>query len=261
MSGPRRYFHTWSLSTGRVAKISRIAGQNPTTQSRMSRFKLSPCGRWMALLGTGRKGGGFVNIISANSWHWVAECRVEGRGGVADACFWGNGEGMTCIGKGGEGVEYSILEKRVLGRWIDDGAVGITTLALSGGSDRWMAVGSSSGIVNLYDRHAWKKNNSSGSEEGFPVRPKPARVLDQLTTPVSCLEFSGKGEVLCMASKWKRDAVRLVHLPSCTVYKNWPTGATPLGRVSAIAWGERTEGLLLATGNEQGKVRLWEVRG
>ena len=208
----------------------------------------------MALLGTGRKGGGFVNIVSTSSWQWVAECRVEGGGGVADACFWGNGEGLTCVGKGGEGVEYSIEGRRVEGRWIDEGAVGTTVMALSGENDRWMAVGSSSGIVNLYDRSGWKRAS-------IPLRPKPVRVLDQLTTPISCLSFSLNGEVLCMASKWKRDALRLVHLPSCTVYRNWPTGATPLGRVSAIAWGERAEGLLLATGNEQGKVRLWEVRG
>ena len=66
-----------------------------------------------------------------------------------------------------------------------------------------------------------------------------------------------------MASRAKRDALRLVHLPSCAVYAKWPNSGTPLGRVSAVAWGRGGlgwEGVgLLATGNEQGRIRLWEI--
>ena len=49
-----------------------------------------------------------------------------------------------------------------------------------------------------------------------------------------------------------------VHLPSCTVYKNWPTASTPLGRISAVAMAPNSE--MLAVANEQGKIRLWEIR-
>ena len=215
----------------------------------------------MGLTGTGRKGGGYVNVVDANTCQWVAEVRVEGKGGVADFAWWGDGEGLVALGKGGEAVEYSVQSRRILARWIDEGAVGTTIVALGGsstgskalGGDRWLAVGSSSGIVNLYDRKAWK------DADCVPLRPKPTRALDQLTTPTSHLAFSPDGQVLCMSSRWKRDALRLVHLPSCTVYKNWPTSATPLGRVGAVAWS--AENSLLAVGNEQGKVRLWEIRG
>ena len=92
----------------------------------------------------------------------------------------------------------------------------------------------------------------------MPDRPKPVRAFDQLVTPTSHLEFSMDGQVLCLASRWNRDALRLVHLPSCTVYSNWPTAATPLGRVSSVAWSPGGE--FLAVGNEQGKIRLWEIR-
>jgi U3 small nucleolar RNA-associated protein 18 len=47
------------------------------------------------------------------------------------------------------------------------------------------------------------------------------------------------------------------------VYRNWPTDKTPLGRITAIAWGkgDREEALaLLSVANEQGKIKLWEVR-
>lgn len=166
---------------------------------------------------------------------------------------------MCVLGKGGEAVEWDGRSKRVIARWIDEGAVGITTIAIGGkgtgpkslGGDRWIAVGSSSGIVNVYDRRKWITG------EAVPARPKPTRAFDQLTTPTSHLEFSPDGQVLCMASRWKRDALRLVHLPTCTVFRNWPTGATPLGRITAVAWAANSG--MLAVGNEQGKVRLWEI--
>ncbi|KAK3174894.1 hypothetical protein OEA41_002140 [Lepraria neglecta] len=259
-AGRRRYFHIWDLESGKVEKISRIIGHGENQRS-MERFKLSPCGRWMGLVGSSRKGGGTINILDANTCQWVAEVRVEGKGGVADFEWWGDGEGMVVVGKGGEAVEWDGREKRVVARWTDEGAVGTTVVALGGpgagpkplGGDRWIAVGSSSGIVNIYDRRKWTTASS------VPERPKPVRAFDQLTTPTSHLEFSPDGQVLCMASRWKRDALRLVHLPSCIVYRNWPTSSTPLGRITSVAWAPNGE--VLAVGNEQGKVRLWEVRG
>jgi U3 small nucleolar RNA-associated protein 18 len=64
--------------------------------------------------------------------------------------------------------------------------------------------------------------------------------------------------MLVIASRWKRDALRLVHLPSCSVYRNWPTDKTPLGRVASVAVSP--DGMYLAVGNEQGMIKLWEIR-
>ena len=238
--------------------MSRVIGHGEIQRS-MERFKLSPCGRWIGLVGSSRKGGGTINVLDANTCQWVAEVRVEGKGGVADFDWWGDGEGLVAVGKGGEVVEWDGRERRVTARWVDEGAVGITVVALGGhgggpktlGNDRWVAVGSSSGIVNIYDRQKW-------SADSMPARPRPVRAFDQLTTPTSHLEFAQDGQLLCMASRWKRDALRLIHLPSCTVYRNWPTNSTPLGRITAVAWSPTSE--MLAVANEQGKIRLWEIR-
>lgn len=210
-------------------------------------------------MGSGRKGGGMVNVLDANTCQWVAEVRVEGKGGVADFEWWSDGDGLLALGKGGEAVEWDGRERRVIARWVDEGAVGTTTVSLGGngggakglGGDGWVAIGSSSGIVNLYDRRKWT------TAESVPGRPKPNRAFDQLTTPTSHLRFSPDGQLLCMASRWKRDALRLIHLPSCTVYRNWPTSSTPFGRITAIAWAADSE--TLAVANEQGKIRLWEI--
>lgn len=256
-SGRRRYFHTWDLETGTIEKVTRVYGQQDE-QKTMERFKLSPCGRYMGLIGSGRKGGGIINVLDAHTTQWIASARIEGRGGLADFAWWSNGEGLTVAGKGGEVGEWSLSKRAFLGRWIDDGAVGTTVIALGGkngpkslGGDRWIVVGSTSGVVNIYDRLSWNEAN-------IKERPEPKKSFMQLTVPTSNLTFSPDGQLLVFSSRHKRDALRLVHLPSCTVYRNWPTNETPFGRISAVAFSGASD--LLAVGNEKGKIKLWEIR-
>jgi U3 small nucleolar RNA-associated protein 18 len=282
LSARRRYFHIWNLATGSVEKISRVYGHQHE-QRTMEYFSLSPNGKYMALRGSSRKGGGVINVLDASTLQWVTQVRIQSRGGVADFAWWGDGNGLCIAGKNGEVTEWSLREG-VVGRWTDEGAVGTTIIAVGGksgreawiGGDRWVAVGSSSGVVNVYDRRAWieqpsaSKNNADHADpnNGIPRNPKPLRALDHLTTPTSHLAFSPDGQILLMASRWKHNALRLVHLPSATVYKNWPVEKTPLGRITSVAWGRPTEEdekegcvALLAVGSETGRVRLWEVRG
>ncbi|KAL9017950.1 MAG: hypothetical protein Q9185_004741 [Variospora sp. 1 TL-2023] len=145
-AGRRRYFHSWDLSSGRVEKVSRLYGHQQEQKS-MERFKLSSCGRWMALAGSPRKGGGVINVLNAHTMQWVAEVRVEGKGGIADFEWWGDGEGLMVLGKGGEAVEWDGRQKKIVGRWVDEGAVGTTIVAMGGrgggakdlGADKWVA--------------------------------------------------------------------------------------------------------------------------
>ncbi|KAF2134668.1 U3 small nucleolar RNA-associated protein-like protein [Dothidotthia symphoricarpi CBS 119687] len=278
LSARRRYFHVWNIATGSVEKVSRVYGHQHE-QRTMEYFSLSPNGKHMALRGSSRKGGGVINILDAKTLQWVTQARIESRGGVADFVWWGDGSGLSIAGKNGEVTEWSV-EQGVVGRWNDEGAVGTTVIALGGksgreswiGGDRWVAIGSSSGVVNIYDRRAWSENdptvkNAAVSNNGIPKAPKPLRALQNLTTPISHLAFSPDGQVMAMASRWKNNAMRLVHLPSATVFKNWPTEKTPLGRITSVAWGrpseeEEREGslALVAVANETGHIRLWEVR-
>ncbi|TVY54643.1 putative U3 small nucleolar RNA-associated protein 18 [Lachnellula cervina] len=259
-AGRRKYFHVWDLPSGNIQKVTRVYGQKEEQKS-MERFKLSPCGRYMALVGSSRKGGGTVNILDASSTQWIATARIEGKNGVADFAWWSDGEGLTIVGKGGEVGEWSVESRSYIARWIDDG-YGPTVLTLGGkhgpsslGGDRWVVIGSQSGIVNIYDR---KTFTTPKGELTIPERPEPKRSFDQFTKPISNLEISPDGQLLAFSTKWKPDGLRLAHLPSCTVYKNWPTGNTPLGRITAVAFGRASD--ILAVGNEGGNVRLFDIR-
>ncbi|KAK6544127.1 hypothetical protein TWF694_000835 [Orbilia ellipsospora] len=240
--GRRRYFHIWDLESGKVDKITRIYG-NQEHQKSMEKFKLSPCGRFMALCGA----HGYVNVLDAKTGQWVASVVVEGM--VADICWSIGGKKLLVANTGGEIWEWDSSERKVESRWVDEGGIGLTTLSL-GGNDRWCAVGSRSGVVNVYDR------KEKMEIEGHPT---PKRALGNLVTSINVLEFSDDGQLLCMGSKEKRDALRMVHLPTCTVFKNWPTTSTPVGSIMCAAFAGSATGLF-AFGNQQGKIRLWEIR-
>jgi WD40 repeat protein len=263
-AGRRRYFHSWDLETGLVQKTSQILGHELEHKS-MEHFKLSPCGRYMALQASTRKGGGILNILSVTSMQWIAAARLDGRSGIADFCWWSTGDGITILGKDGRIGEYSMISRRFIASWYDEGCVGGIVIALGGhsgpsllGEDAWVAVGSNSGITNIYNRSELVASQNNG-EIVVKERPEPTKRFEQLVTPITVLTFSPDGQLLAFGSKLKKDAFRLVHLPSCTVYRNWPTDQTPLGRVTAVAFSSGSD--VLAVGNDSGKIRLWEIRG
>lgn len=263
LAGRRRYIHSWDIETGTVQKTNRIHGHKEE-QRTWERFRLSPCGRYLGLIASTRKGGGVINILNVHTMQWIAAARLDSRGGIIDFCWWRTGNGFTILGKGGQVGEYSMVTRRILAVWIDEGSNGGSAIALGGskgpqllGEDRWVAIGSSSGVVNIYDRHSLVLSEDE-DELKLKPRPEPTQALLHLTTPITLLTFSPDGQLLAMSSRHKRDALKLVHLPSCTVYRNWPTSQTPLGRIEAIAFGRKSN--MLAIGNDAGKVRLWEIR-
>lgn len=261
-AGRRKYFHHWDLKSGVVQKTTQILGHRLEHKS-MERFKLSPCGRYMAIVASTKKGGGIINILNTTSMQWVTAARLSSRNGIADFAWWSTGNGMTILGKDGQVGEYNMESRSFVGIWHDEGCVGGIVLALGGhqgpaalGDDRWVSVGSNSGITNIYDRNELLVLNSE--EVAIKERPTPTRVFEQLVTPITHITFSPDGQLMAFGSQHKKDALRLVHLPTCTVYRNWPTDQTPLGRITAVAFGNQSD--LLAVGNDTGKIRLWEIR-
>ncbi|KAL3963941.1 hypothetical protein ACCO45_000945 [Purpureocillium lilacinum] len=253
-----------------------VAGGGPPGGAQVDgAVQAEPCGRYMGIVASSRKGGGIINVISVATAQWIAAARLQSRHGIADFAWWSTGDGMTILGKDGQVGEYSMESRSFLGVWQDDGSVGAIVIALGGhrgpealGDDRWVAVGSNTGITNIYDRNELIVPNTSSSDTNdgdggddritIKERPTPTRTFEQLVTPITVLTFSPDGQLLAFGSRQTKDALRLVHLPSCTVYRNWPTAQTPLGRITAVAFG-RDSGLL-AVGNDAGKIRLWHIR-
>lgn len=245
--GRRRYMNKWNIESGEVEKISRMYGHEQFQRS-MEYFKISPKGTFIGLVGS----SGWCNLLNGSTGQWVKGFKVEGT--IIDFDFTIDEETIVIINTAGEVWEFSLvssdnsrLQTNIRRRWQDNSGVGITTVKIGGPDSRWLAVGTNNGIVNVYDRKSFIDG----------VNPVPLKAIENLVTSISSLCFSSDGQILCIASRAKRDALRLVHLPSCSVFSNWPTSGTPLGRVTAVEFSPNNQ--MLAIGNVAGVVTLWRL--
>ena len=78
-----------------------------------------------------------------------------------------------------------------------------------------------------------------------------------LTTHVDTMRYNHSSEILALASKSKKDSLKLVHLPTMAIFSNWPTSGTPLGHVSAVDFSRNSE--YVAVGNHKGRVLLYSL--
>ncbi|OBA21223.1 WD40 repeat-like protein [Metschnikowia bicuspidata var. bicuspidata NRRL YB-4993] len=245
MAGRRRYMNRWDLTTGEVEKILRMYGQEKFQKS-YEYFKISPFGTYIALLGS----SGWVNLVSGKTGQFVRGFKINGF--VSDFVFTRDEKTLIVSNESGEFWEFSMdtSSNKPSCRWTDSSAVNVTKIKLGGPSDRWLAVGTKSGVVNIFDRSTFE-----GLQHG--MNPKPFKEVTNLVTSISHLAFSPDGQVMCVSSKQKKDALKLVHLPLGTVFSNWPTSGTPLGRVTVAEFSPNSQ--MLAIGNDTGKVTLWRL--
>jgi len=232
----------------------------------MSRCRFSPDGKLLAV--AGRRG--YVHLVDWAAGGAQVVGSLKGNATVKDMWWSGTHEGeLMTLGEDSQIYTWDVRARRCVNRWKDDGGYG--ALIMGGDPlDSHIAVGfvnpslpptlklivhfrSKSGIVNVYDSTAFYSPSSVQ-----PTHRKPLKTLGNLTTAVSSLTFNHDAQLMVMASSMKKDQLRLVHLPSCSVFQNWPTSGTPLGRVTAV--GFSTNSGYLAVGNMRGRVLLYNIR-
>ncbi|KAI3405086.2 UTP18 [Candida oxycetoniae] len=247
-AGRRKYMNKINLTTGEVEKISRMYGHEQVQKSFES-FRISSSGQYIGMIGN----SGWFNLINGVTGQWIKGFKIEGT--VVDFDFSQDETFVVVVNTGGDVWEFALSgtltsksESKIIRKWQDEGGVGITKVKMGGRKNsRWLAIGSNNGIVNLYDR-----NEFTGD-----AQPKPFKTIGNLVTSISSLVFNTDGQLLAIASRAKRDAFKLVHLPTGSVYSNWPTSGTPLGKVTSVTFSPNNE--ILAVGNEAGKVTLWRL--
>jgi U3 small nucleolar RNA-associated protein 18 len=166
---------------------------------------------------------------------------------------------------------WDLRSQRCMQQQRDEGAIDCTALALSADSS-YLATGDSSGVVNVYRRPAGLLSpvklddtdvagaTSSPAAAGFgvqPAAPAPLKALMNLTTSIDSLSFSHDSQMLLMGSRLKKDSLRIVHLPSLTVFANWPTSRSPLQYVHSAAFSPHSG--FLGIGNAKGRALLYRL--
>ncbi|KAJ7721722.1 WD40-repeat-containing domain protein [Mycena maculata] len=177
-------------------------------------------------------------------------------GTAVKALWWtgaADGGGLAALTNDSEVFIWDVGERRCVRRWKDEGGFRGSGRAMTGSSKGWLAVGSNTGLVNVYGSDSFKREDT----ESFAAQPKPVKTIGHLTTAISTLRFNHDAQVMAVASREKKDAMRLIHLPTLTSFSNWPTSSTPLGHVSAIDFSAQSE--YVAVGNTRGKVLLYHL--
>ncbi|KAJ3043250.1 U3 snoRNP protein [Rhizophlyctis rosea] len=234
MSGKRPYFYSFDIESGKVDRINNIRGRE---ENNLEKMVASPCGRYVVFGGQ----NGNIIVVSTVNRQWVATLKMNGTVRALDI----SRDGRFLFGfSDGEVYQWDMDSRTCVHRFADEGCVGARTLAVG---DGFLATGSSAGIVNLY----------TTTQALSSPTPTPTKAIANLTTAISNLTFSPDSQILALASRTKKDALRLFHTPSGRVFKNWPTGQTPLGYVNGVAFSPG--GGYVGIGNDKGKVLLYRL--
>lgn len=243
MTGCRKFFYQFDMNTGKVLAVHTLAKR---PERSWNQFVASPDGSRLAFVGS----GGRIVLVANKTKQEIGHLRLSGPvTSLSFAPAGGNEHQLYASSQDGTVYLWDTRRMACVDRHRDEGAVHNTAIAVSA---KHYAVGSDTGVVNVYDSgtmSASKTNAAAGIRT-----EKPEKVVLNLTTSISQVAFNPDGQVMAFRSRVVKDALRLLHVPSMTVFSNWPTSKSNLRRVQCMAFSPG--GGYLAAGNDKGDVHL-----
>lgn len=143
---------------------------------------------------------------------------------------------------------WDIRTKRCFDRFKNEDGTPSSSLSASA---RFLAVGAESGVVNVYN------NRGAASSGSFASKRQPVKSVMNLQTSADYVKFNHDGQILAMASRREKNSMKLLHIPSQTVFSNWPTSKTPLNYVWSMDFSPGSK--YMTMGNDQGKCLLYRL--
>jgi U3 small nucleolar RNA-associated protein 18 len=128
-------------------------------------------------------------------------------------------------------------------------------------SNNFLAVAAESGVVNLYNDKQAPSRSSGGGGHGVSLASTertPVKSIMNLTTSADNVCFNHDGQILAMSTQRETNGLKLLHVPTATVFSNWPTSKTPLKYVWSMDFSPGSK--YLAIGNDHGKCLLYRLK-
>lgn len=236
LSGRRKFFYVYDLQSGSIRKVDEIQGRS---EKSLEHMYVDPDSDMIAF--TGRNGE--IALVSNKTKQWAGTLKMNGA--VNAISFLENKNKLLSSGRDGKVYLWDLRAQRCEHVFVDEGCISSTSLAVSK-NDKYIACGSDTGIVNIYDESCLKV-----------AHPTPLKAVGNLTTAVNNIKFHPDSQILGICSRSVKDGFRVVHIPSMTVFRNWPTGRTPLNYVNTFAFSP--QGGYVSIGNDKGKSLLYRL--
>ncbi|GMI86195.1 hypothetical protein like AT5G14050 [Hibiscus trionum] len=236
ISGRRKFFYCFDLVKAKVDKIGPLVGRE---EKSLEVFEISPDSSTIAFLGN----EGYILLVSSKTKELIGTLKMNGT--VRSLAFANDGNQLLSSGSDGEVYHWDLRTRTCFHKAVDEGCINGTALCTSP-NGRMFAAGSDSGIVNIYNR-----------DDFLGGKRKPIKVVENLTTKVDFMKFNSDAQILAICSTMKKNSLKLMHVPSFTVYSNWPPLNTNLQYPRCLDFSPG--GGFMAVGNAAGKVLLYKL--
>lgn len=240
IGGRKPFFYHYDGSTGAVSKVPGLMGKGLKSHES---FAVSPEGSRLAFLGA----GGYTHIVDGRNkvWQMDVKCNTAVR-----AAAFSDESTLFTSGLDADVYQWDMrMSARCVSRFRHEDGTCTSALAVAANSSH-LAVGAESGVMSLFDVTKLPKGAAADP-------PSPVKSALNLTTRIGTVCFHPASQLVAYSSPEVNDQLRLMHLPSYSVYSNWPTERTPLRKVSCLAFSPH--GAYLAAGNDRGRVLLYRL--
>ncbi|EYU17896.1 hypothetical protein MIMGU_mgv1a003959mg [Erythranthe guttata] len=236
VTGRRKFAYSFDLVKAQVDRIGPLAGRD---EKSLESFEVSPDSKTIAFLGN----EGHILLVSTKTKELIGTLKMNGS--VRSVAFTNDGQQLLSSGGDGKIYHWDLRTRSCFHIGTDEGCLNGTALCTSPVGNLF-AAGSDSGIVNIYNR-----------DEFLGGKKKPIKAVENLTTKVDFVKFNHDAQILAVSSRMKKNSLKLIHVPSFTVFSNWPPSNQALHYPSCMDFSPN--GGFMAMGNAAGKVLLYKL--
>lgn len=233
-----KVLYVYDMLAGKLIPVHQVRGLK---EKIVKRFEVSPDGSFLLISGI----AGFSHLLSMKTKELIGSMKINGR--ISASTFSSDSKKIYTSSGSGEVYVWDVNSRKCINRFLDEGSLYGLSIATSK-NGQYVACGSKSGVVNIYSQDSCLQQTN----------PKPIKAIMNLVTGATSLAFNPTTEILAVASRKMKEAVRLVHLPSCTVFSNFPVfKKSVVSRVQTMDFSPRSG--YFALGNEQGKALMYRL--
>ncbi|CAI9163182.1 unnamed protein product [Rangifer tarandus platyrhynchus] len=233
-----KVLYVYDMLAGKLIPVHQVRGLK---EKIVRSFEVSPDGSFLLINGV----AGYFHLLSMKTKELIGSMKINGR--IAASTFSSDSKKVYASSGDGEVYVWDVNSRKCLNRFVDEGSLYGLSIATSR-NGQYVACGSNCGVVNIYSQDSCLQETN----------PKPLKAIMNLVTGVTSLTFNPTTEILAIASESMKEAVRLVHLPSFTVFSNFPVVKKKnISLIHTMDFSPRSG--YFALGNEKGKALMYRL--